>query len=149
MGFFASFLICHLYFRHRFTSSGIAILDLAWRMFLYLSLIAWAGLVAYSRFHLMYHTPHQILWGLGIGVLLGISLYMTAELIPFRRPKSIFAKARMFLVKNPVSTWLQIRDGWAIWADAGREEDWKRWRVEWEQRILASRVTKDQGEKSQ
>jgi dolichyldiphosphatase len=32
-----------------------------------------------------------------------------------------------------VSTWLQIRDGWAVWPDAGREGEWVRWRRRWEE----------------
>lgn len=145
MGFFASFLICHLYFRHRFSSSGIPFLDFAWRTFLYLALVSWAAIVAYSRFHLMYHTPHQILWGLGIGTVFGISLYCIAELIPFQSPNSTLGKTRIFLVANPVSTWLQLRDGWMVWGDAGREADWERWRTHWERRFLV----KNQGEKTE
>jgi dolichyldiphosphatase len=29
---------------------------------------------------------------------------------------------------------LQIRDGWDIWNDGGREEEWVRWKGEWERR---------------
>jgi dolichyldiphosphatase len=99
-----------------------------------------------SRFHLQYHTPHQILWGLGIGVALGISLYVVAELIPSRRPNSFFAHTRSFLVENKVSTWLQIRDGWAIWADGGREDEWMRWREKWDKKRIRALV---QAKKSQ
>jgi len=30
-----------------------------------------------------------------------------------------------------VATWLQIRDGWDIWSDGGRDDEWVRWRREW------------------
>jgi membrane-associated phospholipid phosphatase len=50
MGYFASFLMCHLYFRHRFTSCGYPILDRAWRVLLYVGIGGWAVVVAYSRF---------------------------------------------------------------------------------------------------
>jgi len=36
------------------------------------------------------------------------------------------------ILNNPVSIFLQIRDGWSIWADGGRSEEWQRWRHEWE-----------------
>jgi dolichyldiphosphatase len=39
----------------------------------------------------------------------------------------------MFL-DHPIIVWLQIRDGWAIWEDGGREDEWLRWRAEWEAR---------------
>ncbi|KAK0489141.1 hypothetical protein IW261DRAFT_1443389 [Armillaria novae-zelandiae] len=71
MGYFATFLICHLYFQHRFGTTGYTFFDLAWR-------------------------------------------------VP------------VFFLVNPVSTWLQIRDGWDIWADGGREHEWLRWRKEWD-----------------
>jgi dolichyldiphosphatase len=50
MAYFTSFLICHLYFRHRFSSTGSSVIDLIWRMVVYVSLLCWAGLVAYSRY---------------------------------------------------------------------------------------------------
>jgi len=99
-----------------------------------------------SRFHLQYHTPRQILWGLLIGIALGISLYVVTELAPSRRPNSVYARTRIFLVENKVSTWLQIRDGWAIWADGGREDEWIRWRAEWDKRRIRAMV---QARKSQ
>lgn len=85
-----------------------------------------------SRYYLNYHTIHQIVWGFLIGVILGLSLYTVAELIPRRQPHSSLGKARILLLENPVSTWLQIRDGWDIWGDAGREEEWKKWRRKWD-----------------
>lgn len=72
------------------------------------------------------------MWGFGIGVFLGLSLYAVAELLPRRCPNSIFGKTRDLLLDNPISIWLQLRDGWGVWADGGREEEWKRWRTEWE-----------------
>jgi dolichyldiphosphatase len=49
MAYFASFLICHLYFRHQFPSTGYSFLDFTWRMTVYAVLLGWSGLVAYSR----------------------------------------------------------------------------------------------------
>lgn len=50
MAYFSSFLICHLYFRHRFASTGYPILDKLWRATVYFALLLWTALVAYSRF---------------------------------------------------------------------------------------------------
>lgn len=50
MAYFATFLVCHLYLRHRFSSSGYALLDGLWRVVVYAGVLAWAGLVAYSRY---------------------------------------------------------------------------------------------------
>ena len=74
--------------------------------------------------------------GLGIGTFLGISLYTSADLIPRKRPASIFGKMKIFILCNPVSTWLQIRDGWAVWEDGGREGEWIRWKAEWDKQRL-------------
>ncbi|KAJ7043742.1 hypothetical protein C8F04DRAFT_1073156 [Mycena alexandri] len=139
MGYFASFLMMHLYFRHRFASTGYRILDFAWRIALYAALAAWAFVVAYSRFYLRYHSMAQILWGFGIGVALGVSFYTVCELLPRQRPQSIFGLLKSCLVENPVSTWLQIRDGWDVWADGGREAEWLRWRAEWDRRQVSDK----------
>ncbi|KAJ8094599.1 hypothetical protein PM082_010605 [Marasmius tenuissimus] len=127
MGYFSTFLILHMYFRHRFSSTGYPILDRAFRALVHLALLAWAGGVAYSRYHLKYHSPHQIFWGLSIGIAFASILYASLELLPF---SSSFKSA---LLNNPIAIWLQIRDGWAVWPDAGREAEWKRWRKEWEE----------------
>jgi len=49
MAYFATFLICHVRFRHRFTPTGNKSVDLLLRLVAVLGLIAWAGGVAYSR----------------------------------------------------------------------------------------------------
>ncbi|EKM81804.1 hypothetical protein AGABI1DRAFT_112044 [Agaricus bisporus var. burnettii JB137-S8] len=132
MGYFATFLICHMYFRHRFASTGWKPIDQLWRLVVYVGLLCWAGAVAYSRHYLEYHNWHQISWGLGTGSSLGFSIYLACELIPTKYPTSFLSQVKLFVLENPVSTWLQIRDGWAIWSDGGREVEWQRWRAEWE-----------------
>ncbi|KAF9006167.1 hypothetical protein BDQ17DRAFT_1399096 [Cyathus striatus] len=129
MGYFSSFLICHLYFRHRFATTGSYILDQLWRIVLYIGLLGWASAVAYSRYYLGYHNVYQILWGLVLAL---------TELIPTRRPNSQLGKLKAFALQNPISTWLQLRDGWAVWEDGGREGEWKRWRAEWERQQKAT-----------
>ncbi|KAK0501513.1 PAP2-domain-containing protein [Armillaria luteobubalina] len=136
MGYFATFLICHLYFQHRFGTTGYTFLDRAWRILVYSAIGGWALLVAYSRYALGYHNAHQILWGFGIGVLFAVVLFVVSQILPRWQPSSIFGKLKMFLLVNPVSTWLQIRDGWDIWADGGREHEWFRWRKEWDSKRL-------------
>ncbi|EDR10632.1 uncharacterized protein LACBIDRAFT_317313 [Laccaria bicolor S238N-H82] len=133
MAYFATFLICHLYVRHRFSSAGYPLLDGLWRVVVYTGVLAWAGLVAYSRYYLGYHNARQIIWGLSIGSFLGLALYVVSELVPRCWPSSYLGRTKIWLLSNPVSTWLEIRDGWAVWPDAGRESEWVRWRKRWEE----------------
>ena len=49
MAYFATFLVLHLHFRHRFVSSGSWIIDQSFRLLLHAAFIGWAGTVAYSR----------------------------------------------------------------------------------------------------
>ncbi|KAG9313107.1 hypothetical protein JVU11DRAFT_6557 [Chiua virens] len=129
MGYFGGFLVCHMYFRHQFASCGNALLDQVFRSIVYFGIVAWVVLVAYSRLNLLYHTPHQVIWGVGIGVSLGIVHYVLTELLPCTRPLSIFGRVRAAILAHPVVTWMQIRDGWAVWSDGGREIEWKHWKA--------------------
>jgi dolichyldiphosphatase len=130
MGYFATFLILHLHFRHKFglRDSSESIL---FRALAYIVLIAWASIVAYSRYHLSYHSVSQILWGVCIGVSFSICFYLVTELIPTRRPNSLFGKVRTYILRNPISQWLRIRDGWAVWQDGGWEDQWQLWDRLW------------------
>jgi dolichyldiphosphatase len=152
MAYFATFLILHLHFRHRFVSTGVRILDRLFRLILHVAFISWAAIVAYSRYvgvihvfltltyrhryYLSYHSPTQIFWGISIGVTFGAIFYLITEFIPTRRPNSYLGQARVFILTNPISTWLRIRDGWAVWPDSGTEEHWKLWRKQWEKQVL-------------
>jgi len=128
MAYFATFLICHVRFRHRFTPTGNTLVDLLLRLLVAIALIAWAGGVAYSRYALGYHTAPQVLWGIGIGIAFGAVFYTLAELIPTRCPKSVLGRIRTWILTNGVSTWFRIRDGWLVWDDAGHEVEWQEWR---------------------
>jgi dolichyldiphosphatase len=44
----------------------------------------------------------------------------------------MFGRAKRQFMNHPIITWLEIRDGWVIWPDGGRADEWQRWRVEWE-----------------
>ncbi|KAF8506398.1 PAP2-domain-containing protein [Hysterangium stoloniferum] len=132
MGYFSSFLILHLYFRHRFTSCGIWFVDKLFRGLLYLALVALAGLVCYSRYYLTYHTPTQVLWGAFIGTVIGFATYLALEYVPAHHPDSLLGESRRCLLDSRVAQWVRLRDGWAVWTDGGREEEWQRWRAEWD-----------------
>jgi dolichyldiphosphatase len=155
MAYFATFLVLHLHFRHRFTSSGSWVVDKLIRLTIHVAFISWAGVVAYSRYahfctstqvvslppryHLVYHSSHQIFWGLSIGIVFAVVFYAVTEHIPTRRPNSYLGQIRTFALANPVSKWLRLRDGWAIWSDSGLEESWQIWWEKWEE----SRVCDD------
>lgn len=167
MGYFATFLMMHLYFRHRFTSTGHKLLDRLWRFVVYVGLISWAATVCYSRcvtkgptyestrteycmkrrLYLTYHTVAQVLWGAGAGVAFGAFTYTIAELIPSLRPNSSLGRFRSSILAHPIATWLRLRDGWAVWADGGRETEWQAWRVQWEKQRLAA-ASKSKAKKS-
>ncbi|KAH9976009.1 PAP2-domain-containing protein [Lactifluus volemus] len=115
MGYFATFLLLHLHFRHTFV----------FRAMTYSAIIAWTVVVAYSRYHLSYHSVSQILWGLSLGISFGFSYYVT---------KHLLGRARAFLLMTPIFTWLRIRDGWLVWPDGGLEHQWQLWYREWRRR---------------
>ncbi|KAI0285776.1 PAP2-domain-containing protein [Russula aff. rugulosa BPL654] len=133
MGYFATFLILHLHFRHKFVISGSSD-STAFRIAIYTAIVAWAALVAYSRYYLSYHSVSQILWGVCIGVSFGGSFYVVAELIPTWRPNSLLGRVRTYIFRNPISRWLRIRDGWAVWEDGGWEGQWQLWDQLWRKR---------------
>jgi dolichyldiphosphatase len=95
------------------------------------------ALTLIRRFYLLYHTSTQVLAGAGIGVLFGTAYYTFVELLPARYPTSPLGQLRAWLVGNPLSTWIRLRDGWGVWADGGNEEEWKLWRGEWERQRSA------------
>lgn len=134
MGYFSTFLIIHLWFRHRFSPSGYPILDLLFRGLVYSALVTWTAVVCYSRLHLTYHNETQILWGVGVGIAFGALTYRAVELVPRKYPNSLLGQLRVFLVGNPVSTWLEIKDGWAVHEDGGRATEWRAWRIQWERK---------------
>ena len=71
MAYFATFLTCHLYLRHRFSSTGYTFLDRLWRVVVYVGVLAWAGLVAYSRYAslLVFTFTYNILITRVIGII--------------------------------------------------------------------------------
>lgn len=85
-----------------------------------------------GRYHLTYHTPHQIIWGAMIGVCTGTSHYLLTELYPTRYPTSLIAKLRSAILDSPIARWVRIRDGWALWNDGGKEHEYERWRNAWD-----------------
>ncbi|KDQ19676.1 hypothetical protein BOTBODRAFT_445318 [Botryobasidium botryosum FD-172 SS1] len=123
MGFFSTFLILHLYHRHRFTSYGLEWLDTLQRFTAYCALLAAAGIVCYSRYYLSYHTPTQIVAGYLFGVVFALGYYHFTELNTSLRAR---------ILDSPLAQWIRLRDGWAIWADAGLEDEWHLWRAAWE-----------------
>ncbi|EAU86935.2 hypothetical protein CC1G_09792 [Coprinopsis cinerea okayama7 len=135
MAYFTTFLYLHLFFSHRFTSTGSPLLDRLWRTTVYGVLAMWMGVVAYSRYALGYHTPLQIFWGLAIGCALAVVVYTLTQLVPSRYPNSVLGKTKRFILTNPLCTWLRIRDGWEVWGDAGVEDAWWRWRAQWEKKM--------------
>ncbi|TFK83869.1 PAP2-domain-containing protein [Polyporus arcularius HHB13444] len=138
MGYFASFLLLHFSLRHRWVSTGFAFLDYARDILLFAFIISWSAAVAFSRYYLSYHTVPQVLWGFSIGVVFGSAYYTLVELIPTRWPNSPLGRFRTALLTNPVCAWFRLRDGWAVWADAGTEAQYVRWREEWDKRRLAT-----------
>ena len=83
------------------------------------------------RYYLSYHTPRQVIWGFVIGVIFGAGYYTAIEILPSMWPASVLGRARTAALANPVSTWLMIRDSWAVWEDGGREAEWVQWRRQW------------------
>jgi len=54
MAYFATFLVLHLHFRHRFTPTGSWVVDVLIRLLVHAAFISWAVTVAYSRYGLLF-----------------------------------------------------------------------------------------------
>jgi len=144
MGYFSSFLALHIHCRHRFSSTGFKTLDQLTRLVVYVAILVLAGAVCYSRYHLNYHTPPQILWGYGIGLVLGSAHYLVTELWPTRQPGSPTGRLRRWILSSAPATWLRLKDGWAVWDDGGHGDTYQRWRVEWDAKASHSYRVKSQ-----
>ncbi|RPD59023.1 PAP2-domain-containing protein [Lentinus tigrinus ALCF2SS1-7] len=138
MGYFASFLFLHFSLRHRWVSTGFVLLDYARDVLLFAFILSWSAAVAFSRYYLSYHTIPQVLWGFSIGVIFGSAYYTLVELIPTKRPDSLLGRFRTTLLTNPVCAWFRLRDGWAVWSDAGTDAQYAIWREKWDRQRLAS-----------
>ncbi|KAI0686405.1 PAP2-domain-containing protein [Cytidiella melzeri] len=151
MGYFATFLIFHFTFRHRFVSTGFWVLDCCRTLAVYTGIVAWAGAVAYSRYHLTYHSARQVLWGVAIGVIFGAAYHTLVELIPSRSPNSLLGRTKSALLNNTLSNWLRVRDGWSVYPDGGTEEHWQAWKKGWDAQQAGSThdVVGSQDKKSQ
>ncbi|KIP02267.1 hypothetical protein PHLGIDRAFT_112248 [Phlebiopsis gigantea 11061_1 CR5-6] len=132
MGYFAAFLVCHFTLRHRFVTTGFGLLDRARSVILYAGIIGCSAAVAFSRYHLTYHSARQVIWGVVIGVIFGTCYYMLVEGVPVRWPDSLPGRVRTALLRNPLSKWLRVRDSWGVYADGGIEPQWLRWNTDWE-----------------
>lgn len=64
------------------------------------------------------------------------------ELIPSRWPNSALGKLRIAIISNPMSAWLRIRDGWAVWEDGGMEDAWQSWNLKWRAQFLQDKYKK-------
>ena len=91
------------------------------------------------RYYLSYHTPKQVLCGFSIGVAFGAVYYLLVEFVPTRFPTSPLGRLRTALLTNPLSTWFRLRDGWAVWSDAGIEAQYLAWCKEWDRKRLAAK----------
>jgi hypothetical protein len=87
-----------------------------------------------DRYYLSYHTPPQVIWGMSIGAVFGVAFYTVVELIPTRKPRSLLGQLRSFILENPVSTWIRLRDGWLVWDDGGKEREYEEWRQQLERK---------------
>lgn len=157
MGFFSTFLLLHLTFRHSFVSYGP---NMGWlmtlqRTVLYLVVWGWAAGVCYSRsaheiakrklaqlitrqhrYFLTYHTPLQVLAGYLIGVGLAVVHYFSTEPTTpagsssTHSPNSKTWRGR--LLDSRLAEYWRIRDGWAVYPDGGTEDEYLTWRARWE-----------------
>ncbi|TPX74706.1 hypothetical protein CcCBS67573_g04020 [Chytriomyces confervae] len=78
MAYFATFSVLHLHLRTSYKNP-------IWKHVLSLGTVLIAGLVAFSRVYLHYHTATQVLAGIQIGTILGLVWYLfsTRILLPF------------------------------------------------------------------
>lgn len=78
-------------------------------------------MVAYSRIYLQYHTPPQVLVGVGIGAILGISWYVSVLVLRA-------SGAVDWILHLPVVEMLWFKDGDIGSLEHDLREEWMEWR---------------------
>lgn len=87
---------------------------------------------AYSRYHLSYHTPSQIIVGFSLGLACGAAWYFVAEVVIRTSRFGMQHSFRRIVLENPVIIALRIRDSWAVWDDGGVEAEYGLWKGQWD-----------------
>ncbi|WVR05638.1 hypothetical protein IAU60_002660 [Kwoniella sp. DSM 27419] len=88
-----------------------------------LGLVVWSIGVSYSRYHLHYHSPIQIVAGYAAGLVFGAFHFLVTEYIPLHRPSSLSARTR----RGVESLWTGLGGvgGWGLGdAPGGWGEGW-------------------------
>jgi hypothetical protein len=85
MGYFATFLILHLHFRHKFAPRGYWLVDQVFRALVYSALIAWAMVVAYSRYGAFCRLIYLILTFPEVSPILSFGLADTLGHVPWHQ----------------------------------------------------------------
>ncbi|MCO5555844.1 hypothetical protein L7F22_009389 [Adiantum nelumboides] len=89
-------------------------------------------ITAYSRYHLSYHTPLQIIVGLSLGMASGLAWYIVCEVISRKPLFGLERSPRRILLENPLFVALRIRDTWSVWDDGGIEAEYGLWKTQWD-----------------
>ncbi|UZJ56617.1 hypothetical protein CBS101457_005937 [Exobasidium rhododendri] len=148
MGYFMAFWCLHLYrFRpgltrarrsreegQRIALSLIGVLRSAEHLAAIAFIVALSLITAYSRYHLSYHTPLQILVGFSVGVAAGLAWNTIVEISLSKPIFGMSAPLREIVLNNPLFVAFRVRDSWAVWDDGGMEGEYGFWKREWERR---------------
>ncbi|PWN36057.1 uncharacterized protein FA14DRAFT_112716, partial [Meira miltonrushii] len=89
-------------------------------------------MTAYSRYHLSYHTPLQIIVGLSLGMASGLAWYIVCEVIGRKKIFGLKRSPRRILLESPLFVALRIRDTWSVWDDGGIEAEYGLWKTQWD-----------------
>jgi dolichyldiphosphatase len=100
MAFFALLVILHTHYNIRLDHPRI-------KWLLYLPTVALSILVMYSRIHLAYHTPEQVLVGSGIGMIHAVVWFSLTEYV---RQRGLID----WIIGLPVCQSIYLRDSRAI-----------------------------------
>ncbi|CAO1631515.1 unnamed protein product [Sympodiomycopsis kandeliae] len=88
LGFFCAFFLAHFYLHHPNKAVPTTLVNTMRRfehMCAMMGIVGITALTCYSRYHLAYHSPAQILVGLTIGLFIGFCYYYLTEYLP-RQP---------------------------------------------------------------
>ncbi|KDN51332.1 PAP2-domain-containing protein [Tilletiaria anomala UBC 951] len=108
VGFFAAFFISHFLLHHPQKTKPATLINTMRRaehVAVIIAIVLLSALTCYSRYHLAYHTPVQILVGLTIGVVVGGGYYYLTEIVsrqPLRLPAPLGSPTVWSMSSSPI-----------------------------------------------